>query len=65
MVLSEAKYAGIKIVPRSDFRVVTILRIITRKEINVNIGTWNVKTLRQTGRLENLTSEMDKYELND
>ena len=24
----------------------------------------NVRTLRQAGRLENLTSEMDKYELN-
>ena len=28
------------------------------------MGTWNVRTLRQAGRLENLTSEMDKCELN-
>ena len=64
MVLPEVKYAGNKIVPRSDFRVGTTSRRITSKEINFNIGTWNVRTLRQAGRLENLTSEMDKCELN-
>ena len=62
MVLPEVKYVGIKIVPRSDFRVGITSRRITSKEINFNIGTWKVRTLRQAGRLENLTSEMDKCE---
>jgi hypothetical protein len=64
MVLPEVKYTGNKIAPRSDFRVGTTSRRITSMKINFNIGTWNVKTLRQAGRLENLTSEMDKCELN-
>jgi len=63
MVLPEVKDSGV-IVPRSDLRVGTTSRRITSKEINFNIGTWNVRTLRQAGRLENLTSEMDKCELN-
>ena len=63
MVLPEVKNTGVN-VPRSDIRVGTTLRRITSKEINFNIGTWYVRTLRQAGRLENLTSEMDKCELN-
>jgi hypothetical protein len=34
------------------------------KEISLNIGTRNVRTLRQAGRLENLTSDMDRFEIN-
>jgi hypothetical protein len=64
MVLPEVKYTRIKIVPHSNFRVGTTSRRIASKEIIFNIGTWNVRTLRQSGRLENLTSEMDKCELN-
>ena len=64
MVLPEVKYAGNKIVPRSDIWVGTISRRIISKEINFNIGSWNVRTLRKAERLENLTSEMDKCELN-
>ena len=30
----------------------------------MKIGTWNVRTLRQAGRLENLALEKDKCELN-
>ena len=63
MVLPEVKNTGEK-VPRSDLRVGTTSRRITSKEINFNIRTWNVRTLRQAGRLENLTSEMDRCELN-
>ena len=57
------KYAGIKIVPESDFWVRTTSRRITSKEINFNIRMWNVRTLLQARRHENLTSEMDKCEL--
>jgi len=34
------------------------------KEISLNMGTWKVGTLRQAGRLENLTSNMDRFEIN-
>jgi len=34
------------------------------KEISLNMGTWNVGTLRQAGRLENLTSNMDRFQIN-
>jgi hypothetical protein len=63
MVLHEVKNIGV-IVPRSDLQVGTTSRRITSKEINFIIGTWNVRTLQQAGRLQNLTSEMDKCELN-
>jgi Exonuclease III len=62
MVLPEVKDSGV-IVQRSDLRVATTSRRITSKEINLDIVTWNVRTLRQAERLENLTSEMDKCEL--
>ena len=64
MNLPEVIYAGIIIVPRSDFRVGATSRRITSKEINFNIRTWKVRTLRQAGRLENLTLEMDMCEQN-
>jgi hypothetical protein len=44
MVLPEVKDSG-AIVPCSDLRVGTTSRRITSKEINFNIGTWNVRTL--------------------
>jgi hypothetical protein len=42
-----------------DLRVRIASRRSTSKEINLNIRTWNVRTLQQAGRLENLTLEMD------
>ena len=42
----------------------SVSRRTTSKEINFNIGMWNVRTLQQPGRLENLASEMDKCDLN-
>ena len=62
MVRLEVKDTGV-IVPRLDLRVGTTSGSITSKEINFYIETWNVRTLRQAGRLENVTSEMDKCEL--
>ena len=52
-----------EIVPYSDLRVRTVSRRIASKEISFNIGTWNIRTLRRAGTLENLTMEMDKCEL--
>ena len=31
---------------------------------NITIGTWNTKTLRATGKLQELTYEMDRYRWN-
>ena len=42
----------------------TASRRTNSNETNFNIGTWNVRTLRQAGRLENWTSETDKCEVN-
>ena len=46
-----------------DLRVETAKARSTSKEISFNIGTWNARTLRLAGRLENLISEADKCEL--
>ena len=35
-----------------------------QKETDFNIGTWDLKTVRKTLKLENLTSKMEKCELN-
>ena len=35
------------------------------KKINLKIDTWNVRTSRQAGRLENLTLKIDKCELSE
>ena len=64
MFLLEINYVGVKLVPRSDIRDGTAPRRINSKQFSFNIGTWNVRTLRRAGRLENLTSEMYKCELN-
>ena len=31
---------------------------------NITIGTWNTKTMRAAGKLEELTHEMDRYRWN-
>ena len=31
---------------------------------NITLGTWNTKTLRATGKLQELTHEMDRYRWN-
>ena len=31
---------------------------------NINIGTWNTRTLRAAGKLQELTHEMDRYRWN-
>ena len=31
---------------------------------NINIGTWNTRTLRATGKLQELTHAMDRYKWN-
>lgn len=59
----EAKVSGRKLVLHSDVRARTVSGECIRPENslrNITIGTWNVRTLRQVGKLENLKIEMDK-----
>jgi len=62
MTSSKVKYSGGKIVPRSDLRVGT-----TEEERNVKswrrIATWNVRTMLQCGKLENLKIEMARMKI--
>ena len=63
MFPAEVKCSGSKIVLGSDLRVRTVLRRNNSKEINLNIGTRNIRTLRQTIKLENVILDIDKCEL--
>ena len=69
MAHSGVKNSGGKLVPRSDLRVGTTPEgVIDRKDkINLNslfrVGTWNVRTLRKSGKLENLKMEMENCNL--
>ncbi|XP_025412828.1 craniofacial development protein 2-like [Sipha flava] len=62
MTSSKVKYSGGKIVPRSDLRVGT-----TEEGGNVKswrrIATWNVRTMLQCGKLENLKIEMARMKI--
>lgn len=69
MTASQVKYSGGKIVPHSDLRVGTT-RGVRNVERNVKkykeykfIATWNVRTLLQCGKLENLKMEMNKMKI--
>ena len=35
-----------------------------RERENITIGTWNTRTLRAAGKLQELTQEMDRYRWN-
>ena len=61
VVLLEVKYSKGKLVPHLNPWVRTASRGNTDKEINLNIGTWNVSTLWQVGKLENFPLEMIKW----
>ena len=76
MLLLETKQSGGKILPQSDLRGGVFLeemshsRHYDKKEYNdqnehhsYKIGTWNVRTLRQGHKLENLNKGMQKIEL--
>ncbi|KAL4084163.1 hypothetical protein QTP88_027996 [Uroleucon formosanum] len=62
MTSSKVKYSGGKIVPRSDLRVGN-----TEEEGNIKswrrIATWNVRTILQCGKLENLKIEMARMKM--
>lgn len=57
------KYSENKIVLHSDLQVRNAQGKITRKDYTLNIGTWNVRSLRKLVKLENLKKEMDRLKL--
>jgi len=54
---------GHKIVPHSDVRVVTTLQDTFEKNKTQRIGTWNVRTMLKTGKLENIKVEMKRLDI--
>jgi len=59
MNASTVKNSGGKIVPQSDLRVGTTQKvnplILKMRDHDIKrVGTWNVRTLLQTGKLENI-----------
>ena len=58
------KYSGGKLVPHSDLRAGTASGgSMNRIKKDLRIGTWNVRTLYQTGALQVAVRETEKYEL--
>ena len=65
MASSRVKQSGSKIVPHSDFRAGTTLEdVIEKKKCGISrIGAWNVRNMKQIGKLENLKVEMNRLDL--
>ncbi|XP_039285273.1 craniofacial development protein 2-like [Nilaparvata lugens] len=60
MNASKVKYSGGKTFPHSDLRGGKLEKSHHNEQ---RIGTWNVRTLLQSGKLENLLMEMERMEL--
>ena len=45
----------------NNVKMVTEHKKIKIRRKNTYIGTWNVRTLREEGKLEELTHELDRY----
>ena len=61
---SRVKYSRGKLVPHSDLRAGTAREDTSVKRDKIlRIGTWNVRSLRTRGRLENLKMEMRRLDL--
>ena len=64
MEFSRVKYSGGKLVPHSDLRAGTAREDTSVKgDKMLRIGTWNVRSLRACGKLENLKMEMRRLDL--
>lgn len=59
MSTSSVKYSGVKTASHSDLRGEQQKKIHHKRQENLRIGTWNVRTLLQSGKLENLKKEME------
>lgn len=67
MFSSCTKNSGRKLVPHLGVRVGTeqgenIIDVKKGKEVPLTIGTWNVRTLRKLGKMENLIREMNRID---
>lgn len=65
MTFSQVKDSRGKIVPRSDLRVGTTReeRMVKESRQDRKIATWNVRTLLQCGKLDNLKIEMTRMNI--
>jgi len=67
MAVSGIKQSGSKLVPHSDFRAGTISGSVIEKyntKCRISrVGAWNVRTMKQLGKLDNLKQEMDRLRL--
>lgn len=64
MMSSKVKFlSGSKIVPHSDFRAGTTQEGKARNKNTKRIACWNVRTLLQCGKLENLKNEMRRNQI--
>jgi len=65
MTFSQIKESGGKIVPRSDLRVGTTReeRMVKKSRQDRKIATWNVRTLLQCDKLDNLKIEMARMNI--
>ena len=59
---SGTKFFGDKKVPQSDLRAAIASDRIFTKEVN-RIATWNVRSLRVCGKLENMKIEMKRLNI--
>jgi hypothetical protein len=53
-----------KIAPHSDVRVRATLQDTCDKNKMQGIGTWNIRTMLKTGKLENIKIEMNILDMN-
>jgi hypothetical protein len=55
------KYSRGKIVPQSDLRVGTTGKGTSERKNRCKIGTWNVRSLEVSGKLENAKIEIERH----
>ena len=63
MAFFPVKYSGGKIVPQSDLRVGTTGKGTSVRKDRCRIGTWNVRSLGVSGKLENAKMEMERLRI--
>ena len=61
--LKEAPYCRLRAVrdQNGGFKYATGASSKIRRRDNITIGTWNTRTLRAAGKLQELTHEMDRH----
>lgn len=63
VMIVEAKNSGGKIAPCLDLRMGTANTRSSKEKLKRRIATWNVRSLGECGKLENLKLEMERYKI--